>query len=43
MSALLCPDRSVYIFIKTEYFSFSEMLRTELYLWPFAKGCTTVE
>jgi len=28
----LCPDRSVYILIKTEKFSFSEMLRSKLYL-----------
>ena len=27
---LLCPDRSVCILIKTEKFSFSEMLRREL-------------
>ena len=34
---LLCPDRSVCILIETEKFSFSKMLRKELYLWPFAK------
>jgi len=37
MLFLLCPDRSVCILIKTEMFSFSQMLRRELYLWLFAK------
>ena len=32
-----CPDGSICILIKTEKLSFSEMLRRELYLWPFAK------
>jgi len=29
---LLCPNRSVCILIKSDKFSFSEMLRKELYL-----------
>ena len=34
---LLCPNRSVCILIKSEKFSFSKMLRKELYLRTFAQ------
>ena len=34
---LLCPNRSVCLLIKSEKFSFSEMLRKELYLWTLAQ------